>query len=417
MERGVWNHFEIMKKQLVFLHPQYPAHFGPISQFLLKEYDVDIAFLSQAATRLPSAGIRHHFYKVLQTPLGENPLCVFAEESALMQGVAQALETLKLTPDAFIGNAALTRLSLLHQAYPDVARIGFFEGFYDGWRNHPVQPNRPRVSLRNSPQLAELAVCTRAYSSTVFQKSTYPPTCQDKLSVLFEGVDTGFYCPDSLPKQTELPITWPPGAKVITYVSRGLDALHGFDIFMEVAHQLSQKREDVHFVIVGNPKTGNAPEIAGLWGETFKGFVLKKQPFALERFHFLTGISEAALVDLYRLSDCHFYWTAPFTVSKSLFQAMATGCLVVSSDTAPVRDVIDDNLNGLLVSSHDTDAMVDLILDALEKPKHYKHLREAAWQKMVKQFSLEVCLPQLADFYLNYRVESPASCNWMVTSV
>lgn len=400
-----------MKQHLVFMHQTYPAQFGPITQYLLKNHHVDITFISQYTSKPPIPGIRHLPYQSVATGHEETPYFFsryFEQEAASMHGVYNTLKASNINPDVLIGHVAFGNMGLLHVEYSDIPRIGFFELFYDPSGKtsdhrpeYPAQkPNRVRVPLRNATQLVELEYCSKGYSPTAFQKSTYPKAYQNKLSVLFDGIDTHLYQPGSVSEHTELPISWPKDVKIVTYVSRGLEAMRGFDLFMKLAHQICQARDDVHFVIAGNPKTHYGSEMTLIKEATFKEYVLKQALYDLSRFHFLKWISEAALVDLYRLSDCHVYWTVPFTLSWSLFQALSTGCLVVASDSAPVRDAVTHGENGLLVDPYDLPAFTRQILDVLESPAQYQSLREAARVQMVKHFSFQVCLPQLAEFYL-----------------
>lgn len=392
----------------MFLHHNYPAQFGPVSEFLLQNYDVKITFLSQYLGKPVAPGINHYFYKPIQT--SEKPYFFsryFEKECASMHGIYESLKHLKVNdPDVFIGHAAMGTMGLLHQAYPEVPKIGFFELFYDPLApearpEYPVpEPNRIRIPLRNATQLVELEYCTRGYSPTPFQKSTYPKAYQDKIEVLFDGIDTELYSPGEVSSNSELVRTWPADAKIVTYVARGLEAMRGFDIFMEVAHKVSQKRSDVHFVIAGNPHTHYGSEMISLKGHaTFKDYVLTRHPYDRSRFHFLDWISEKALVDLYRLSDCHFYWTVPFTLSWSFFQAMATGCLVMGSNTAPVRDVLTDEVNGLMVEPYEIEMMVERMVEVLESPEKFKYLRESARALMLERYGCDVCLPELAESY------------------
>jgi len=400
-----------MKKQVVFLHQNYPSQFGPISQFLLKEYDVDVTFFTEYISKPIHPGIQHYQYKSVQTGHENNPYFFsryFEQECASMHGLYNALQQSKLQPDVLIGHVAFGNLGLLHVEYPNIPRIGFFELFYDPYRKHsdhrseyPVpKPNQIRIPLRNATQLVELEYCTMGYSPTHFQKSTYPKAYQDKLSVLFDGINTELYQPDEVTNQSELKRTWPVNAPIVTYVSRGLEAMRGFDIFMEVAHKVSLIRQDVHFVIAGNPRTHYGSEMISIQEPTFKDYVLKRFPYDLNRFHFLDWISEPALVVLFRLSACHFYWTVPFTLSWSLFQAMATGVIALVSDSEPTRDIVFHGETGLLVKPNDIDGFVDQMLDILDRPAAYRPICEAARELMVKNYSFEVCLPQLAEFYL-----------------
>jgi glycosyltransferase involved in cell wall biosynthesis len=56
---------------------------------------------------------------------------------------------------------------------------------------------------------------------------------------------------------------------------------------------------------------------------------------------------------------------------------MATGCLIVGSDTAPVREVIRDGENGVLVGFFDKDELVRAVVKGLgmgEEAGEYRRL-------------------------------------------
>jgi glycosyltransferase involved in cell wall biosynthesis len=163
---------------------------------------------------------------------------------------------------------------------------------------------------------------------------------------------------------------------------------------------VSERHPDVHFVIAGNDKCYYGNDPIYLKGESFKDYVLRQTPVDLNRFHFLGWLSEEQLVSLFRLSRAHVYWTLPFTLSWSCFQAMATGCLIIASDSPPVREVIRHNETGILVDPLNVEQMASEILDALAHPERYQGIREAARELMVSNYSFEVCLPKLASYYL-----------------
>ncbi|MFM5729004.1 glycosyltransferase [Aeromonas veronii] len=103
--------------------------------------------------------------------------------------------------------------------------------------------------------------------------------------------------------------------------------------------------------------------------------MLRENPVDLERVHFLGKVPYATYKNVLQISAVHVYLTYPFVLSWSLLEAMASGCLIVASDTAPVREVINDGENGLLVGFFDTDSIAERVLSALDAPQRFGELR------------------------------------------
>jgi glycosyltransferase involved in cell wall biosynthesis len=96
------------------------------------------------------------------------------------------------------------------------------------------------------------------------------------------------------------------------------------------------------------------------------------------------------------VSALHVYLTYPFVLSWSLLEAMSIGCLVLASDTAPVREVIEDGKNGRLTPFFDAEQLARTAADMLERREELTALRMAARETIVTRFDLQAsCLPAL----------------------
>ena len=64
----------------------------------------------------------------------------------------------------------------------------------------------------------------------------------------------------------------------------------------------------------------------------------------------------------------HTYLTYPFVLSWSLLEAMACGCAIVASDTAPVREAISEGETGRLVDFFSVSALTARIVRTARRP-------------------------------------------------
>jgi glycosyltransferase involved in cell wall biosynthesis len=98
----------------------------------------------------------------------------------------------------------------------------------------------------------------------------------------------------------------------------------------------------------------------------------------MTRVHFAGRVPYETYTKILQRSDAHVYLTYPFVASWSLREAMATGCAIVASDTAPVREFISHRKTGLLAPFLEPDAIADAVLSLLSDTKLAQRLRKNA---------------------------------------
>jgi glycosyltransferase involved in cell wall biosynthesis len=112
------------------------------------------------------------------------------------------------------------------------------------------------------------------------------------------------------------------------------------------------------------------------------------------RVHFVGKLPHQLLTQLMQVSTAHVYLTYPFVLSWSMMEAMSIGCLIVGSDTAPVREQIRHGENGILVDFFNPEALADAVAEALQNRNELQALRAAARAQIVAHYDLaSVCLP------------------------
>lgn len=393
---------------VVFVASRYPGPFEAVVRWLCERMGANVSFVCETVQKPPPQGVR--IVPCAPDPQGQGGRPYFFSryfeaDTRAMYGALRAVEDAQLgSANLFVGHAASGGTAMLRAAFPRVPAVSLFELFHDlngdvaGRPEYPSGPeNRLRSPLRNATQLLELQMCTLGYAPTPYQKSTYPELFHPKLAVRWDPVDTARFAPG--PPTGALEPPWPEGARLVTYVARGLEAFRGFDLFMDVAIQVAERLPDVHFAVAGAAETYYGHELAHIPERSFKEHVLKSREYPKDRFHFLDWISEDEVADLLKRAGVHFHWTVPHALARSAVQAAASGALIVASDTPPVRDLLEHGYSGLLFELYDTEAAARLVIDGLEDPIRYRPAREAARQVALQRHALEVAAPRLAELF------------------
>jgi glycosyltransferase involved in cell wall biosynthesis len=256
-----------------------------------------------------------------------------------------------------------------------------------------------RSRARNAMILLDLEYCAAGYSPTKFQHSLLPEAYRHKVRAIHDGIDTSFWRRRQVSDELLGKLEVRPETRIVTYVSRGMESMRGFDIFMQIAKAVYETYPEVVFLVVASERVTYGGDIKHIPHQSFKDYVLEQDHYDLDRIRFLGNQPPDTLAQILSVSDLHIYLTVPFVLSWSVLDAMACGCVVLGSDTAPVREVITDGENGLLRGFYDVDRLAEAAVEVLKDPPAYRQLGAAAQRTVAQRYSLQVVLPRMLDLY------------------
>jgi len=394
---------------VLFVHQNFPAQFGHIARFLTDQHGYRCSFISEKP-----AAKDGQFERIQYQPTGgateQNHPCTRTFENQIWHSQA-VFDTLSnrpdIQPDLIVGHSGFVSTLFLRELY-DCPIINYFEYFYrtrdsDMDFRHDLPVSEPtallRARARNATLLLDLENCDAGYSPTDWQRARLPKEFQPKLSTIFDGLDESIWKPIANPRRQVGSWKIPSDMKVVTYVSRGMESMRGFDIFMKLAQRLCQDRQDVVFFVVGEDRVAYGGDLRFTEGKTFKQWVLANAQYDLSRILFTGRVSAMDLANLFSVSDLHVYLTAPFVLSWSLMDALSCGATVLASDTGPVQEMVQHEKNGLLVDFFDVDAMAQMAHRVLDDPQAAAPLGTAAREMILDKYTMQKCLPQMVDLY------------------
>ena len=399
--------------KFLFIHQNFPGQFRHLAPALARAgHEVKALVLTKNSATVWQ-GVTVIPYELSRVNAPDAHPWTVDFESKVIRGEACFRSALALrkngyVPDVVVAHPGWGESLFVKEVWPKARLKLYCEFFYhaqgadvgfDPEFSSQDPANACRVTLKNANTLLQFQNADAGLSPTLWQASTFPEHIQKKITVIHDGIDSGALRPNP---QAEFELdarqTVTRENEVVTFVSRALEPLRGFHIFMRALPALLKARPAALVLVVGQDKDGYGTKAGanGTWKKIFCDEVMPQLTSSERaRIHFLGHIEYDRYVAVLQVSRVHVYLTSPFVLSWSLLEAMSTGCSIVASNTKPLQEVIEHNKTGKLVSFFDAIALAESVIELLEDSETRDQFRDAARAHVVRHYDLKsVCLPQ-----------------------
>jgi glycosyltransferase involved in cell wall biosynthesis len=393
----------------LFVHQNFPGQFKYLAPALSKIDGNQVVGFSMNEY-VGSESLRVINYKVTRINKVEIHPFLKDFETKIVRGEAayRAAVTLKnegFYPDVIIAHPSWGESLFLKEVWPK-AKLGIYcEYFYltqgGDLDFDPEFPSKKidfeiSIKMKNLSNIMHFDIADAGLSPTLWQRNSYPESFKSRISIIHDGIDTDAAASDKNAYVTiNDNIRLDKGSEVITFVNRNLEPYRGYHVFMRALPSLLKERPNAHVIIVGGDKVsyGAAAPDGQSWKSIFLNEVIDR--IDKSRVHFVGNLSYKNYLKVLQVSTVHVYLTYPFVLSWSLLEAMSVGCAIVASKTAPVEEVIEHGVNGVLVDFFDKERLTQEIIKLLDNSKLRQELGQAARRAILDNYDLKsICLPK-----------------------
>ncbi len=397
--------------KILFLHNNFPAQFHRISIELAANPENQVVFMSPfARSDMRAPGVVHYKIRKEEDTQNSKKEYDFTSEHLMYAKALDSLKKRNFAPDIIHGHAAFGTIAYAKDIFPEASLTGYFEWMYSLQTEKYINPDDYNININrtirhshvNMLTMGALSKVCAGLTPTQWQKAQHPDEYAHKIEVIHEGIDTNFFSNTKPNAQATnftafLESLKKNGKEIITYTSRALERIRGFDVFFESLKEVLAQRPNAHVIIVGKdkPAYGDYAKDNTPWIK----FMQEKVKLDASRVTHTQFLSYTDYQSLLRASDVHIYLTAPFVLSFSLLEAMSSACLLITSDTAPVQEVAKDGYNTLLTDFSDSSALAKKIIYALANKEKLQELRINARKTIEENYALSKLLPKQVEFF------------------
>ena len=208
---------------------------------------------------------------------------------------------------------------------------------------------------------------------------------EDKLRVIYNGVDPQVYKMDDKPAELKSALNIPDGAPIVGIVAR-LVPEKDHITFLESARMVLQDCPQARFLIVGKgPEDGK-----------IKAYV---ERFGLKDKVILVGY-RTDIPRVLNLLDILVLSSLKEGFGMAILEAMAAGKPVVATDAGGNTEVMVDGQTGFIVPKKDSSSLALRILTLIENPRMAAVMGQKGYERVCQKFSMGKMVNETAKLYL-----------------
>jgi glycosyltransferase involved in cell wall biosynthesis len=191
-----------------------------------------------------------------------------------------------------------------------------------------------------------------------------------RISIFPNGVESSWLVPRGKSAELAAELGLQEGGIVLGYVST-FNPFEGIEYILEAAALLVARGYPVRVLLVGGAKRG---------GDDIER--LRDRAVELEidsRVAFTGRVDHSLVADYYRLIDLFVCPRRAEAISELViplkpFEAMATGCVVIASDTRALREIVEDGRTGRTFPADDPRHLADVCAELIDDPEQRARL-------------------------------------------
>ncbi|NVM31835.1 MAG: glycosyltransferase family 4 protein [Candidatus Helarchaeota archaeon] len=268
---------------------------------------------------------------------------------------------------------------------------------------HPYHPfiHSPFSRFRLSflcKKVLDYVFCTTNFLVEYFRQNT--GIQESRIFCVPLPVDTDKYKP--LPQKGKLREKHGiSGEHIIAFVGQ-IEPVRGVFELLRAFYKVVKHIDNVQLVI-SSPRLAYERPYISAFQKIVRKLKLEDKVVSLGPQHRLEEIYNLADIVAFPYTQPYYYMDPPLT----LFEAMASGALIIASDVGAVSELVVNGKNGKLIKPRNIEALFDAIVDCIRNVDNYRFLGVKARETVMTKFSMNRIGFTLAKLYSKILEDMP----------